>query len=215
MKWKFNMPLVFISLALLVSCGGYDVNDESSAVGGDTVGTFFQGEDEHIIVSVDTELARLRTEEMFFPLSIKIANKRLRSLTLTRESFILIDASRTPYYMPDIKELQKNYDKLTPDSRYRSQTGLLRDQMPTSFTHYRRADSNFFPNTAGGARVIDEVYVRQRGFMEDVIYFPMPPDGIDGKVLIFRIDAEELEVPADIAFSVHSQKKQESQQKLR
>jgi hypothetical protein len=206
MKLNYQRVFVLLSIALLLSCGGYDVNDESSSGGGESVRTFFQGEDEHIIVTVDTELTRLRTEEKYFPLSIKIANKRLPSLTLTRNSFILVDENRAPYYMPDIKELQKNYDKLTPDSRYRSQTGLLRDQMPTSFTYYRRAESNFFPATAGGARVIDEVYVRQRGFMEDVIYFPMPPGGIDGKVLIFRIDAEELEVPADIAFSVHSPK---------
>lgn len=180
------------------------MNDESSSGGGSGyTGSYFQGEDEHIIVAVDVELTRLRLEEKYFPLSVKIANKRLPSLTLTRSSFILIDDKRIPHYMPDIKELQKEYDKLTPDSRYRSQTGLLRDQMPTSFTHYRRADSNFFPDTAGGARVIDEVYVRQRGFMEDVIYFPMPPGGIKGKVLIFRVDAEELEVPADIAFSVN------------
>jgi hypothetical protein len=205
MMWGiFRLFFLVFSIALLIACGGYDVNDESSSGGdGNYAGSYFQGEDEHIIVAVDVELTRLRLEEKYFPLSVKVANKRLPSLTLTRNSFIFIDENRIPYYMPDIKELQKNYDKLTPDSKFRSQTGLLRDQMPTSFTYYRRADSNFFPAVAGGGRVINEVYVRQRGFMEDMIYFPMPPDGITGKVVILRVDAEELEVPADIAFSVN------------
>jgi hypothetical protein len=204
MKGVYCLFFLFLSIALLISCGGYDVKDESSS-GDDSsyAGTYFEGEDEHIIVVVDVELTRLRLEEKYFPLSIKIANKRLPSLTLTRDSFILIDDNRMPHYMPDIKELQKNYEKLTPDSKFRSQTGLLRDQMLTSFSYYRKADSNFFPVTAGSARVIDKVYVRQRGFMEDVIYFPMPPGGIKGKVLILRVDAEELEVPADIAFTVN------------
>ena len=204
MKGVWCLFFIILGIALLISCGGYDVKDESSSGGGDSyAGNYFEGEDEHIIVAVDVALTRLRLEEKYFPLSIKIANKRLPSLTLTRDSFILIDDNRMPHYMPDIKELQKNYELLTPDSKFRSQTGLLRDQMPTSFSYYRKAESNFFPVTAGSARVIDKVYVRQRGFMEDVIYFPMPPGGIKGKVLILRVDAEELEVPADIAFTVN------------
>lgn len=180
------------------------MNDESSSEGGKRPGgSIFQGEDEHLIIIVDVELARRRLEGKYFPLSIKVANKRLPSLTLTRNSFILIDDNRIPHYMPDIVELQKNYKMLTSDSRFRSQTGLLGDQLVTSFSYFRKAESHFFPQTAGAGRVIDEVYVRQRGYMEDLIYFPMPPGGIEGKVLILRIDAEELEIPADIAFSVN------------
>lgn len=180
------------------------MSDESSSEGrGKPGGFIFQGEDEHLIIVVDVELARRRLEEKYFPLSIKIANKRLPGLTLTRNSFILIDDSRIPHYMPDIVELQKNYEMLASDSRFRSQTGLLGDQLMTSFSYYRKAESRFFPKTAGAGRVIDEVHVRQRGYMEDLVYFPMPPGGIEGKVLILRIDAEELEVPADIAFTVN------------
>lgn len=195
---------LFLIFALLICCGGYNVSDESSS-GGDERhgGSIYQGEDENVIVVVDVELARRRLEEKYFPLSIKIANKRLHSLTLTRNSFILIDDNRIPHYMPDIAELQKNYEMLASDNKFRSQTGLLGDQLVTSFSYYRKAESRFFPQTAGAGRVIDEVYVRQRGYMEDLIYFPMPPGGIEGKVLILRIDAEELEVPADIAFSVN------------
>jgi len=204
MKGMTRVFLLFLSVSLLIFCGGYDVSDESSTGEGERAGGFiYQGEDENIIVVVDVELTRRRLEEKYFPLSIKVANKRLPSLTLTRNSFILIDESKIPHYMVDIGELQKNYEMLASDSRFRSQTGLLADQVVRSFSYYRKAESNFFPKAAGAARVIDSVYVRQRGYMEDLIYFPMPPGGIQGKVLILRIDAEELELPADIAFSVH------------
>ena len=87
------------------------MNDESTSEGGERPGgSIFQGEDEHLIIVVDVELARRRLEGKYFPLSIKVANKRLLSLTLTRNSFILIDANRIPHYMPDIVELQKNYE---------------------------------------------------------------------------------------------------------
>jgi len=204
MRALFLLLFLFLSGALLLCCGGYNVSDESSSDGGESPGGFiYQGEDEKLIVVVDVELTRRRLEEKYFPLSIKIANKRLRSLTLTRDSFILIDENRIPHYMPDIKELQKNYELLNSDDNFRSQTGFLGDQIVRSFSYYRKAESNFFPKTAGAGRVIDEVYVRQRGYMEDLIYFPMPQDGIQGKVLVLRIDAEELEVPADIAFTVN------------
>jgi len=204
MRIPFRLFFLILSFTLLISCGGYNVSDESSSEGGGRPGgSIFQGEDEHLIIVVDVELTRRRLEGKYFPLSIKVANKRLPSLTLTRNSFILIDDNRIPHYMPDIVELRKNYEMLTSDSRFRSQTGLLGDQLVTSFSYYRKAESHFFPQTAGAGRVIDEVYVRHRGYMEDLIYFPMPPGGIKGKVLILRIDAEEMEVPADIAFSVN------------
>jgi hypothetical protein len=202
-KEIYRLIFFLLSFSLLICCGGNNVRDESSSGGGERQGgSIYQGEDEHLIIVVDVELARRRMEQKYFPLSIKIANKRLPGLTLTRNSFILIDENRIPYYMPGVVELKKNYNMLASDSRFRSQTGLLGDQLVSSFSYYRKAESHFFPQTAGAGRVFDEVYVRQRGYMEDLIYFPMPPGGIEGKVLILRIDAEELEVPADIAFTV-------------
>ena len=48
-------------------------------------------ENKDVIVVVDVELAQRRKTENYFPLGIKVANKNLSSLTLDRESFVLID----------------------------------------------------------------------------------------------------------------------------
>lgn len=68
----------------------------------------------------------------------------LESLTLDRDSLILIDQNDDIYYMPDILELQRYYDKLVADHKFKIQTGLIGDQMLTSFSYYRKAESNFF-----------------------------------------------------------------------
>jgi len=39
--------------------------------------------------------------------------------------------------------------------------------------------------------------------MEDLIYFPMPSGGIEGKILKLRLEAPELEIPFEIRFIVN------------
>lgn len=159
-------------------------------------------ENEDLVVVVDLELTLRRKGENCFPLGVKIANKNLDGLMLDRDSLILVDENDDIYYMPDIVELQMYYDKLAADHKFKSQTGLLGDQMLTSFSGYRRAESNFFPQTQGAARVIDEVYIQKKGYMEDLIYFAMPPGGIEGKVFKLRVEAYGLDIPFEIRFRV-------------
>jgi len=162
----------------------------------------FIKENKDLAVVVDLELTLRRKGEKCFPLGVKIANKNLDSLMLDRDSLILVDQNDDIHYMPGVVELQMHYDKLAADHKFKSQTGLLGDQMLTSFSSYRRAESNFFPQTQGAARVIDEVYIQRKGYMEDLIYFPMPPGGIEGKVFKLRVEAYGLDIPFEIRFIV-------------
>lgn len=41
----------------------------------------------------------------------------------------------------------------------------------------RRKSENYFPQTQGATKIIDWVYVQKKGYMEDLIYFPMPSGG--------------------------------------
>lgn len=193
----------FLILLLAASCKSYRVGRGSAMPSERKFSAFsYIKENKDLAVIVDTELARRRKDEDYFPLGIKIANKSIENLIIDRESLILIDQDGKVHTMPDIVELQKNYNLLAPDHKFMSQTGLIGDQMLTSFSYFRKALSNFFPQTQGAARVIDQVYIQKKGYMEDLIYFPMPPGGIEGKSLILRLDALQLEVPFEINFPV-------------
>jgi len=147
-------------------------------------------------------MARKRTEEAYFPLGIKIANKRLGQVIVDRETLVLVDENGRIYSMPGVVELERNYDKLVPDHKFQSQTGIMGDTLLTGFSYYQKADSRFFPQVQGGGRVIDSVKIRAHGYLEDMIYFPMPEGGIKGRMLRLRLDVYELEKPFEIVFPV-------------
>lgn len=200
---KFYMISILLISISIASCATKRASLEDLPESTKKFGAFsFIRENQDMVVVVDVELAQRRKSEDYFPLGVKIANKNLDSLTLERECFILVDQNDDIYYMPDVLELQRQYDKLVSDHKFKSQTGLLADQMLTSFTYFREAESNFFPQTQGAARVLDWVYIQKKGYMEDLIYFPMPPGGIEGKKLKLRLDAYELETAFEIIFIV-------------
>lgn len=162
----------------------------------------FKYEDTKLAVVVDVELAKRRAAEPYFPLGIKIANKRLNRIIVDRETLFLVDEEGGVFPMPSVEELSLQYDKLVPDNKFKSQTGVLGDDMMTGFGIYRKAVGRLFPQTQGGGRTVDAIYIQTNGYMEDLVYFPMPPGGIEGKVLKLRLDVYELGKPLDIAFRI-------------
>ena len=162
----------------------------------------YKYEDTNLVIIVDVELAQRRLDEPYFPLGLKIANKRLNRIIIDRQTLFLIDEAGKVYSMPSVEELSLQYNKLTPDNKFKSQTGVLGDEMMTGFSMYRRAVGRLFPQTQGGGRTVDSIYIQRTGYMEDLIYFPMPEGGIRGKTLRLRLDAYELGKPLDVAFRV-------------
>jgi hypothetical protein len=162
----------------------------------------YKWEDTNLAIVVDVELAKRRLEESYFPLGIKIANKRLNRIIVDRETLFLVDERGTVYPMPSVEEISLQYDKLVPDNKFKSQTGVLGDEMMTGFSMYRKAVGRLFPQTQGGGRTVESIYVQKNGYMEDLVYFPMPEDGIQGKILRLRLDVYELGKPLDVAFRI-------------
>lgn len=188
---------------LLISCGTQQVETDLPAGLDKKHGAYsYIREDRQVSMLIDYEVARLRKENMYFPLDVMIANNDLKSVTVTRESLILIDANGKAYGMPTIDEIQNKYSNLWADSLFKYPSVFSDDQSLTSFTFYQVQRSNFFPRTAGAARVTDKVIIRPKGYIEDRLYFPMPDAGIDKQKLILRLVAPELDMSFDVVFTV-------------
>jgi hypothetical protein len=195
--------ILLVTLVVLVTACATVPPEKPGTIEIKKVGAFsYMRETSDMAIVVDVELAQKRTEEPYFPLGIKIANKRLNRIVVDRETLVLVDEKDQVYKMPDIVELEQKYNKLVPDHKFQSQTGILGDTLLTSFSYYRRAESRFFPQVQGAARVINSVYLPTTGYMEDLIYFPMPVGGIKGKNLRLRLEVFELDAPFDIIFPI-------------
>ena len=201
MKPKISVSIL-LGLAVLAA-GCATVGPAGTGGEASKTATFnYTWQDTNLAIVLDVELARRRADEPYFPLGIKIANKRLNRIIVDRETLFLVDETDTVYPMPSVEELSLQYNKLTPDNKFKSQTGVLGDQIMTGFSMYRKAVGRLFPQTQGGGRTVNTIYVQTNGYMEDLVYFPMPKGGIRGKTLRLRLDVYELGKPLDVAFRV-------------
>ncbi|NMD11103.1 MAG: hypothetical protein GYA74_08005, partial [Acidobacteria bacterium] len=158
----------FVAAALVITAAACApvVPEDPNTIEITKVGSYsYMRQSRDLAIVVDVEMARKRTEEAYFPLGIKIANKRLGQVIVDRETLVLVDENGRIYPMPGVVELERNYDKLVPDHKFQSQTGIMGDTLLTGFSYYQKADSRFFPQVQGGGRVIDSVKIRAHGYL--------------------------------------------------
>lgn len=151
-----------------------------------------------VSVGVTTYVARYREKEDYMPLEIGIANKTFDKLTLTRNSFILIDELGNEYSLIPVEELLKNYHKQEADLKIAHITQISR----SLFGGLTQVESNFQPGRVSDKLVMDRVELPKWYYMIDMLYFQHPDTGIKGKKFEFRINAPELEQPIQVRFRV-------------
>jgi hypothetical protein len=146
---------------------------------------------------VDTRATRYRENEAYIPIEFAIMNRGLRSLTLTAESFTLVDAEGTRYPLASPEELFENYAFLEFDrlQGMAELEGLLVDKF-SAFTRYQ---SQFSPDP-GAIRgtVHPTTHIPKSGYIIDLIYFPKPQTGVIDQVFELFVEAPQLE---DAVFS--------------
>ena len=147
---------------------------------------------------VSTYATRFREEDKYIPLEVAIANRGLRNLTLTRESFTLIDEEGNRYSLVPSKELLENYEKQDFDRRF----AHIFSVVIAKFELYTQAQSNFEPERMSSRIVIDKVELPKFFYMVDMLYFDQPKTGLKGKKFELFITAKELEEPIFVKFMV-------------
>ena len=74
---------------------------------------------------VDTRATRYRGKDSYMPVEIAIANRGVKQLSLTRESFTLVDENGDRYPCASPKELLANYDFLDLDRNLAELNGIV------------------------------------------------------------------------------------------
>lgn len=163
-------------------------------------------EGELVTLIVGTRAAYFREESEFIPLEIAIANTGVRALTLTRESFTLIDENGARYPAATPRELIDGYEMLDFD---RESMAELESILTTKFAAFQRYPAKFSPTRTydrdgefSSNLVRDTVSLPKFGYIIDYVYFPKPQTGVrDHKFELF-LDAPELEDAVFVKFAV-------------
>jgi hypothetical protein len=197
-KWK--IPAAVAALLLLLSATAC-LERRSNApreVGGldKKLSTFAWQEDGNLVaLIVDTRAARYSEEAAYMPLEIAVANRGLKDLILTRESFTLVDETGQKYPAVGPRELMEGYDFLDRD---RGTLAELQGIVEAKFAAFTQYPSRFSPSralTRGSNLVQDSVTLPKFGYLVDFIYFPKPATGLkDHK---FELQLASPALPAD------------------
>ncbi|UCF68698.1 MAG: hypothetical protein JSV80_05265 [Acidobacteriota bacterium] len=147
---------------------------------------------------VDTEATRRREGDSVVPFGIGVANIGLRRLTLTRESFTLIDDQGQRYAMVSVREARSGTSTMSYDRRLsRAFIGAFTGR----FDAWPQQRADFFPEP-GGSTVTDRVELFPRSWTVDILYFPHPEGDLVGRRYEMWLDTEELEEPVFVKFAV-------------
>jgi hypothetical protein len=151
---------------------------------------------------VDTRATRYREKDNYIPIEIAIANRGVKQLTLTRESFTLTDEKGGRYPCASPKELLANYDYLDLDRNLAEVNEIVFNrfgamtQYPSKFSPTRR------PEVGVPGVVTDTVQLPRFGYLIDMIYFPAPATGLKGHKFELSMSTPELTDPIFVKFEV-------------
>ena len=225
-----TLSLMVVSLALVVasSCVTHQRSTATDTSGLDyKLSTFaFMEEGDLVTFIVDTRASGIHENDPYFPLEISVANRGLKNLTLSRESFILIDEEGDGYHVANPRDLMQGYEHLDVDQRLAEIEGIVFNR----FANYRRYPAVFSPtrlagdpgitaidedisrsatrapreNQQGLTTVQDRVTLPKWGYFIDFIYFPTPSTGLEGKRFELHMEAPELPHTIFVKFIVLS-----------
>jgi hypothetical protein len=200
------MILLLLAVSLLGGCAGKRTMTGGAAPDVDRkLSTFAFIEDGALIdLIVGTRPTRFRENESYIPFEIAIANRKLRQLTLTRESFVLMDESGNRYPCASPRELLDGYEFLDMDRE--PTLAELFEIIRTKYAAFTRYPSNFSPtravNLSRQGTVRDMISLPKFGYFLDMLYFPTPPGGVTGHIFELHVTSPDLEDPIFVKFQV-------------
>jgi hypothetical protein len=151
-----------------------------------------------VLLVVGTEAAQYNVREKYFPLFVTVANKQANTLHITRESFVFEDSLGKRYSALPVEIIQDEYHRGEFDRK------LFRENYAftaTSVERYTPIPSNFYPSVTHGI-VHDDIQLPRFGYMNDILYFPVPEQGIQGGPFHLIFKTPELQEGVVVTFNV-------------
>jgi hypothetical protein len=158
--------------------------------------TYYE-EGTQVSVIVGTRPAQFRRERTHVPFEIALVNKGLASLTVTPESFTLVDSKNNRYPVVGSAELAHGYGSTDVDRRLAEVASILERKYP----QYERVRSNFTPGFVApiGSK---SVVLPRFGYLVDLVYFPNPEVPMPPGPYELLVQVAELPQPLVVHLSV-------------
>lgn len=148
-----------------------------------------------VALVVSSKPMSYRLDRPFIPVEIAVVNKGLSSLTLTRESFTLVDDRGREYPAVGRGELSRGYGSTDVDRRL----GEAAPFVAHRYASYRLVPSNLTPGFDAPIQR-DRLFIPRFGYILDFIYFPRPDGDLAGRALELVLRAPELPDPVFVRF---------------
>lgn len=197
-------PTRVLFLALILATGACSLTPSSSAVKPATLSPtlapmLFKEEGTLVLMTAGVNATRFHGSDPFIPLEVWLANKGITPyLSLTRESFYLMDTFGRRYGMAGVEEVRKMQPSVSLDRRL-AQT----DFNLFKFSAYHHVESEFFPGLGAAAGLLhDHVDVPRYSFMNDMLYFPRPEGELNGGIFELHLQAKQLTEDVFVVFEV-------------
>lgn len=158
----------------------------------------FKDEGSLILLIVGVEAAQYNVREKYFPLFVTVANKGAATLHLTRESFTFEDSLGRRYSPLPLSVIQSEYHRGEFDRKMFRQNFSF---IGTSVDRYTPFASNFYPSVTRGV-VHDNLQLPRFGYMSDLLYFPIPEQGVSGGPFRLYFKTPELEEAVLVTFEI-------------
>ena len=159
------------------------------------LGSFIE-EGDLVAFVVGTKVAALREKRDAMPVEIVVVNKGLANLTLTRESFTLIDDAGNRYAAIGGGELARRYGNTAVDFRLASLPQLVRRKYGSYGLSNGYVTETFDRPTPARTRLPRFAY------LIDFVYCPKPEGGWRGRTFELFLDSPDLDDPVFVRFTI-------------
>ena len=151
-----------------------------------------------ILLIVGVEAAQYNVKEKYFPLFVSLANKGAPTLHVTPESFAFEDSLGRRYSPVPLTVIQAEYHRGEFDRKMFRQNYSFTG---TSVDRYTPIASNFYPSITRGV-VNDNLQLPRFAYMNDLLYFPVPEQGVVGGPFRLYFKTPELEEAVVVTFEI-------------
>ncbi|MCI0407100.1 MAG: hypothetical protein L0191_00835 [Acidobacteria bacterium] len=151
-----------------------------------------------VLIIVGVEAAQYNVKEKYFPLFVTLANKGAPTLHVTPESFTFEDSLGRKFSPVPLTVIQAEYHRGEFDRKLFRQNYSFTG---TSVDRYTPIASNFYPSITRGV-VNDNLQLPRFAYMNDLLYFPVPEQGVVGGPFRLYFKTPELEEAVVVSFEI-------------